>query len=473
MDAERRVWQHEIEDISESQLTEVFSRAYAVVERLRHDYGEDLYARPFLNGKPTGDDFFIQLKGTDNIKQYRLQSEAELSYSIGLANLKQWSSFTIPVIVVLWDTKNRISYWLHIQPFIQDRLKEKRIWLKNSTKAKKPTRTVRIPTSQCITENDLTSLMSVIEKEWGIIKQGKKQFELPHKADIKLHDKTLNPNLSISIRRQLKIIELQIATQERSQGFEVWLDLATAYYDLDNKAEALKAIEKAWDLAPNNKHVKQAKACIIAEFAIINGGTPSMLHEAIKLFKSTRSGTNAPMTDYNIGNSYAGLKQHKQAIKYFDKSLAEKPSAQLAAQILTNRGNALDEIGKQEEAVQSFKNAIKLNSKLWNAHSSWAALEVRRQNYKAACKHFRDAFRCNPELSRTNYDITYWFAHSLCQVGKFQEALSVINQLLVENPLYKNGLELKVYILAKLRLIDKSYTSEALSFFSKRNVSMI
>ena len=66
----RRVWQHQFEDRSESELSDVLQSVGWVIERLRHDYGEDLYARPFENGNPTGHDFFVQLKGTDDIGQY-------------------------------------------------------------------------------------------------------------------------------------------------------------------------------------------------------------------------------------------------------------------------------------------------------------------------------------------------------------------------------------------------------------------
>jgi len=74
MKTERRVWQHIFEDRSESQLSDAFESVGWVVQRLRRDYGEDLYARPFKHGSPTGQDFFIQLKGTDNVEQYRLRT---------------------------------------------------------------------------------------------------------------------------------------------------------------------------------------------------------------------------------------------------------------------------------------------------------------------------------------------------------------------------------------------------------------
>ena len=61
----RQTWQHIFEDRSEAQLKDTFHSIGWIVERLRHDYGEDLFARPFENGNPTGHDFFIQLKGTD------------------------------------------------------------------------------------------------------------------------------------------------------------------------------------------------------------------------------------------------------------------------------------------------------------------------------------------------------------------------------------------------------------------------
>lgn len=468
MNTHRRVWQHVFEDRSESQLSDAFESVDWVVQRLRRDYGEDLFARPFENGNPTGQDFLIQLKGTDDVDQYRLRTGEWLSYPVELSNLVQWHSFTLPVIFVVWDIDNKVGYWTHIQPFIRSKLESDSTWLENRLGAKEPTRQVRVSTKQIIAEDNLDSLRSMIETEWRKIDQGKSHFEILYRARIDPDDASLSPQLPPVIAHQLRITELQAIVTTNPNEAKGWLDLAAVYYDVDNISEALKAINRAWSLDPENGNTRQVRACILAEFARRNGGPASMLHEAISLFQLVRSGSKDPTADYNIGNCYSELGRFGEAVDHYDKALSAEPELQQAAQIWTNRGNAMDEIGDNQGAVESFKKAIDLNPSLWNAHASWAALEVRRGNFKDACDHFRDTFRCNPELRSSGDNIVYWYAYSLHQVGKSKEALSVVNQLLAVNPLHKEGLLLKVHLLCKLRRDDESYTDEALAFFKSR-----
>ena len=178
MNYRHQTWQHIFEGRSEAQLSDAFKSVGWEVERLKHDYGEDLFARPFKDGNPTGHDFFIQLKGTNDIEQYRLSDKKWLSYPIELVNLSQWYSFTLPVILIVWDITNRIGYWVQVQPFIRQKLEKDYDWLENTSGAKEPKRKIRIPSKQFIKEDNLDTLKPVIETEWRKIKKGKNHFEI-------------------------------------------------------------------------------------------------------------------------------------------------------------------------------------------------------------------------------------------------------------------------------------------------------
>ena len=100
MKRHRKVWQHDIENISEDQIRECFHRFGWEVDCFGNDYGEDLFVRIFEHGNFTGAAFYLQLKGTSNTNQYALQS-GDLSYSVETINLLQWSQNPLPVIFVL------------------------------------------------------------------------------------------------------------------------------------------------------------------------------------------------------------------------------------------------------------------------------------------------------------------------------------------------------------------------------------
>jgi len=468
MNIDRRVWQHVFEDRSESQLSDAFESADWIVQRLRRDYGEDLYARPVENGNPTGQDFFIQLKGTDDVDQYRLRTGEWLSYPVDLSNLVQWHSYTLPVIFVVWDIVSKVGYWTHIQPFIRGKLESDSTWLENRSGAKEPTRNVRVPANQIVAEDNLDSLRSVIKAEWRKIEQGKRHFEILYRARTYLADDTQSLQLPPVIARQLRITELQAIVTADANEAEGWLDLAAVYYEVDNVSEALKAINRAWSLDPKNGNTRQVRACILAEYARRKGGLASMLHEAISLLQSVRSGPIDSMADYNIGNCYSELGQFQKAVEHYDRALSAEPEPREAAQIWTNHGNAVDKIGNTQDAVQSFRNALDLNPSLWNAHASWAALEVRQEHFKEACEHFHDAFRGNSELQSSGDGIVFWFAYSLHKIGEFEEALSITNDLLAVSPTHEEGLLLKAYLLRRLSQGDDSYTTKALAFLKDR-----
>ncbi len=108
----RKVWQHDTENISEDQIREYFDRLGWQVDRIK-DYGEDLLVRIFEEGVFTGKAFYVQLKGTNNIKQYALKTGG-FNYGVDVVNLLQWHRNKFPVIFVLWDIAKRAGYWLHI-----------------------------------------------------------------------------------------------------------------------------------------------------------------------------------------------------------------------------------------------------------------------------------------------------------------------------------------------------------------------
>lgn len=136
----RQTNEHLIEQKSINQIQKMFLNYGWLIQKIEPDYGEDLHIRPFENGKSKGEDFLAQIKGTQDIEQYKLKSRNQYSYSISLANLKQWQDYFIPVIVILWDISHEFGYWLYVQPFINTMLKRNDQWLENTNKSKDPKR---------------------------------------------------------------------------------------------------------------------------------------------------------------------------------------------------------------------------------------------------------------------------------------------------------------------------------------------
>src|SRR6266702_4958230 len=159
----RKVWQHDTENVSEDQIREYFHRLGWDVDRFGKDYGEDLFVRIFEEGASTGKSFFVQLKGTNNIQQYALRTRV-FSYSVDVVNLLQWHRNQFPVIFVLWDIEQRGGYWLHIQSYVDKRLKKEPLWLKQE----EGKQNIHIPFDQMIPWGEDDALLTLINAEQPI-----------------------------------------------------------------------------------------------------------------------------------------------------------------------------------------------------------------------------------------------------------------------------------------------------------------
>ena len=176
----RKVWQHDTENISEDQISEYFHRLGWVVERFGKDYGEDLFIRIFEEGAFTGKAFYVQLKGTNNIQQYALKIGV-FSYVVDVVNLLQWHRNEFPVIFVLWDIEQRVGYWLHIQSYVDKKLKKDPLWLKQE----EGKRSIHIPFDQMIPWDGDNTLLAVINAEqplWQMLAEVNQKLDMvdPH-----------------------------------------------------------------------------------------------------------------------------------------------------------------------------------------------------------------------------------------------------------------------------------------------------
>jgi Domain of unknown function (DUF4365) len=171
----RKVWQHDTENISDDQIREYFHRIGWEVERFGKDYGEDLFIRIFEEGAFTGKACYVQLKGTNNIQQYALKTGV-FSYGVDVVNLLQWHRNQFPVIFVLWDIEQRVGYWLHIQSYVDKRLKKEPLWLKQE----EGKRNIHIPFDQIIPWGEDNALLTLINAEqplWQMLAKVNQQLD--------------------------------------------------------------------------------------------------------------------------------------------------------------------------------------------------------------------------------------------------------------------------------------------------------
>ncbi len=465
---ERRGWQHVFESRSEAQLKDVFGSVGWVVERISEDYGEDLYGRPFENGNPTGNDFFIQLKGTDDVSQYKLKTKEYFSYKISLENLRQWHRFYVPVILVIWDISKRTGYWVHVQPIIRSKLESKSNWLENKPNSKEPKRKIHIPCSNVLSEGNIESLDVLIQKECGRIREAKNLFDAVSGGYKGAPSEIESKDLPENIRDQLLATKLAARAASKPDDLTSWLDLAATHYKIGNHAEALKSINHAWKIDKEDTNTMQVRACILAEYSRASPNSSILTHEAIELFKTLNNNNAQALREYNIGNCYSILNDHENARLHFNNALTLNPSKKDAAQIWTNLGNTLADLGKKTKAIEAFEKAISLDPNLWNAYASWASVEVNNRNFEEANKLFSEAFLYGENLLEVDSNLVYWYARTYQEIGNSHESLKLINELLSSDPLHQEAHDLKAYLYNQILEFEDEHDDEAIDYLSNR-----
>ncbi len=110
----RRTREHIIADLSVNHIERFILCAGHTAERVYHDYGYDLIVFTYSeNGEVESDFIAIQLKATESPRF--VESGKEVALTIERRDWDFWLDEKAPVILVLFDAKNDVGYWVHVQ----------------------------------------------------------------------------------------------------------------------------------------------------------------------------------------------------------------------------------------------------------------------------------------------------------------------------------------------------------------------
>lgn len=114
----RRTREHVIADLSANHVERHALGCGFSVERIRLDYGIDLIVHTYnRSGEIENGRILFQLKATD-----RLAVSADGSTfrcRLAVADLIYWLGEPMPVILVLYDARRDVAYWIHIQKYFE------------------------------------------------------------------------------------------------------------------------------------------------------------------------------------------------------------------------------------------------------------------------------------------------------------------------------------------------------------------
>jgi len=134
---------------------------------------------------------------------------------------------------------------------------------------------------------------------------------------------------------------------------------------------------------------------------------------------------------YTIGNALSALGREDDAKVAYESALADPAFARrpdLAAQGHKNLGTSLERLGDEKGAVEHYREALRLNPRLPEAHNALAHHYVRQGEWKDALMHLDRAVYIDP-LRAKAASVAGWRANVLFNMGEGAAAFREVNSL--------------------------------------------
>ncbi|GBQ64652.1 TPR repeat containing protein [Ameyamaea chiangmaiensis NBRC 103196] len=137
---------------------------------------------------------------------------------------------------------------------------------------------------------------------------------------------------------------------------------------------------------------------------------------------------------YTIGNAFSALGREEDAKAAYEAALADPAFANtpdLASQGHKNLGTSFERLGDEKRAVEHYREALRLNPHLPEAHNALAQFYVRHGEWKHALAHLDQAVFTDPTRAKAA-GVAGWRANVLFNMGEGSAAFREINGLLVQ-----------------------------------------
>lgn len=137
---------------------------------------------------------------------------------------------------------------------------------------------------------------------------------------------------------------------------------------------------------------------------------------------------------YTIGNAFSALGREEDAKAAYEAALADPAFAStpdLASQGHKNLGTSFERLGDEQRAVEHYREALRLNPRLPEAHNALAQFYVRKGEWKEALVHLDHAVFTDPARAKAA-GVAGWRANVLFNMGEGNAAFREMNGLLVQ-----------------------------------------
>ncbi|MCA1564604.1 MAG: tetratricopeptide repeat protein [Acidobacteria bacterium] len=112
---------------------------------------------------------------------------------------------------------------------------------------------------------------------------------------------------------------------------------------------------------------------------------------------------------FNLGNVYAMMNQHEQAVAALQEVIRRLPEPYHTPHY--NVGLSLAALGKQQEAVNSFREAVRVKPDYWEAYYNMGVAYGKLEDYPQAVAAFKKTLELKPDDAQARYNLglAYYF----------------------------------------------------------------
>ncbi|MGA2604177.1 MAG: tetratricopeptide repeat protein [Verrucomicrobiia bacterium] len=134
----------------------------------------------------------------------------------------------------------------------------------------------------------------------------------------------------------------------------------------------------------------------------------------------------------NLGNALVQLGRRQEAMGHYEQALRIQPDY---AETHNNLGNTLFRLGRTQEAIGHYEQALRINPDLAKAHNNLGNALLQSGKVQEAISHYEQALQIRPDLAEAHNGLGY----ALLQAGKVPEAIEQDQLALRIKPDYADG----------------------------------
>ncbi len=323
----------------------------------------------------------------------------------------------------------------------------------------------------------------------AIFLQGEKQHERAIRSlDVLLK---LNPRHALALSKKGKsclacgrvedaLACYKAAVEINPRNPQIWTDRGEAYSECESVSNALACYDRAIELKPDYQRawIQKGRQLIIADN--VSGGL-----ECFAILASAFSNDAEILNE--VGIALCSVNRQQEAIPLFEAALDMQPRE--AAVLWCNKGNAILEMDKPDEALRCYENALSADPKYTSALIQSANAMYQLGNLNATVDYYARALKIEPRneecwfgrgsallelhnhepaikcfdnalsIEPTNTKALYNKGTALLGLDRPEDAIVCFTKAVEREPEYANAWYVKAYVEKMLGKVDAAISS--------------